>query len=78
MIFSSFRAVVFSFQMTMPTVIQIGAVYKKSNKLCSSLCVLCEALCDPLCSNVLKLNTKDTKVCTKAHKGSFLLKKRKF
>ena len=44
---------------------------KKSNKLCSSLCVLCESLCDPLCFNVLKLNTKDTKVCTKAHKGLF-------
>jgi hypothetical protein len=38
---------------------------KKSIKLGFSLCVLCEALCDPWCLNVLKLNTKDTKVCTK-------------
>ena len=35
------------------------------------LCVLCEALCDPLCFSDLKLNTKGTKVCTKAHKGLF-------
>ena len=44
---------------------------KKSIKLGFSLCVLCEALCDPLCLNDLKLNTKDTKVSTKAHKGLF-------
>jgi hypothetical protein len=32
---------------------------------------LCEVLCDPLCFNDLILNTKDTKVNTKAHKGLF-------
>jgi hypothetical protein len=33
------------------------------------LCGLCDALRDPLCLNALKLNTKDTKACTKVHKG---------
>jgi hypothetical protein len=33
---------------------------------------LCEVLCDPLCLSILQLNTKDTKVSTKALKGLFL------
>ena len=32
---------------------------------------LCEVLCDPLFLSILQLNTKDTKVCTKVHKGLF-------
>jgi hypothetical protein len=32
---------------------------------------LCVVLCDPLCLSILQLNTKDTKVGTKAHKGLF-------
>ena len=32
---------------------------------------LCVVLCDPLCLSILQLNTKEPKVCTKAHKGLF-------
>ena len=31
-----------------------------------------EILCDPCCLSILKLNTKDTKVSTKALKGLFI------
>jgi hypothetical protein len=40
-------------------------LYQKSLEMLFFL----SALCDPLCFNALKLNTMDTKACTKVHKG---------
>jgi len=46
-------------------------VLKKSLQVVFSFVFLCGVLCDPLCLNALLLNTKDTKGCTKVHKGLF-------